>query len=122
MLFNTFEFIWLFPLIFFLYYTIANWQWLVSQYPQIGNILLLAISYGLYLKWKPIYVLVLFGVTAITYLFALKIERDKAYGTKRYIVWGGITLASLPLLVFKYFNFLNATLTSLMESVNISVG
>ena len=109
MLFNSFEFLWLFPLIFIIYYLVVNWKWLVSNYPKVGNFLLIAISYGLYLKWKPVYALVLLGVTAITYMFALKIEQDKAYGRKRYLIWCGFALAALPLLIFKYYNFINET-------------
>ena len=122
MIFNSFEFIWLFPLIFITYYSAVNWQWLIARFPKVGNLLLLVISYGLYLKWKPIYAILLFGVTAITYLFALKIERDKAYGNKLYIVWCGIALASLPLLVFKYYDFINDTLTNILKCANITVG
>ena len=122
MLFNSFEFLWLFPLIFVIYYSVVNWRWLVDQYPKVGNILLLTISYGLYLKWKPVYGLVLLGVTAITYLSALKIEHDKAFGKKKYIMFSGIALALLPLLFFKYYNFLNDTLTAILGDVNISVG
>lgn len=122
MLFNSFEFLWIFPLILFVYYLVFNWRFLVAKYPKVGNFLLIAISYGLYIKWKPIYVLVLLAVTAITYLFALKIERDNAQGNKKYIVWSGIVLTLIPLLVFKYYNFLNSTITSLMETVNISAG
>lgn len=90
--------------------------------PRIGNYMLIAISYGLYIKWKPVYALVLLGVTAITYLTALKIERDKAYGNKRYIVFFGITLAALPLLVFKYYNFLTESLESLLAGIGVSIG
>lgn len=122
MLFNSFDFLWLFPLIFVIYYSVANWRWLVAQYPKVGNLLLLAISYGLYLKWKPVYGLVLLGVTVITYLAALKIERDEAFGKKRYALWSGIALAALPLLVFKYYNFLNEILIAILGGANISVG
>lgn len=122
MLFNSFEFLWLFPLIFVIYYSVVNWRWLVSNYPKVGNFLLIVISYGLYLKWKPVYALVLLGVTAVTYLFALKIERDNAYGKKKYIVWSGIALASLPLILFKYYNFLNDTLTTILGGANINIG
>lgn len=122
MLFNSFEFLWLFPLIFSIYYLVVNLKWLVSNYPKVGNFLLIVISYGLYLKWKPVYALVLFGVTAVTYLFALKIEKDKAYGKKKYIIWSGIALASLPLILFKYYNFLNDTLTTILGKIDITVG
>jgi len=90
--------------------------------PRWSNYLLIAISYGLYLQWKPVYALVLLGVTAVTYLAALKIERDKAYRRKKYIVCSGLILAALPLLVFKYYNFLNDSITELLGGVNIQVG
>lgn len=122
MLFNSFEFLWLFPIIFCMYYLVTSREESMARCPRIGNYLLIAISYGLYLKWKPIYALVLLGVTAITYLAALKIERDKAYGKKKYIVWFGIILAALPLLVFKYYNFLTESLESLLAGIGVSVG
>lgn len=122
MLFNSFEFLWLFPLIFIIYYSVVNWRWLVTNCPKVGNFLLIVISYGLYLKWKPVYALALLGVTAITYLSALKIEIDKGRGKKRYIVWSSIALASLPLLMFKYYNFLNGQLSELLSVIDIQSG
>ena len=71
---------------------------------QAGNVLLLAISYGLYAQVNAAYTLILLGVTAITYSFALLIEHRKAFGQKRYMVASGVLLALLPLLVFKYYN------------------
>lgn len=122
MIFNTFEFLWLFPLIFCVYYLIAGRKNLVEHYPEIGNALLLAISYGLYIKWKPIYALVLLWVTAVTYLAARKIEADGAYGRKRYLVWSGIALGALPLIVFKYYNFLSSQLNIVLEACGIQTG
>jgi len=69
MLFNTFEFLWLFPLIFLVYY--ASMQ--VNRYDKLGNVVLLLISYGLYLRWKPLYALVLLWVILVTYGAALGI-------------------------------------------------
>ena len=53
------------------------------------------------MQWKPAFALVLFGVTIITYLFAIIIERQKAFGCKKYLISSGVLLAILPLLVFK---------------------
>lgn len=122
MIFNSFEFLWLFPIIFCVYYLVTYRKKLMVLYPRIGNYLLIAISYGLYIKWEPVYALVLLGVTAITYLAALKIERDQAYGRKKYIAFVGITLAALPLIVFKYYNFLTQTFETIMGEVGISIG
>ena len=122
MLFNSFEFLWLFPIIFCVYYLVTCRKQLVDRFPKIGNYLLIAISYGLYIKWKPIYALILLGVTAVTYLAALKIEKEQAYGKKKYLIFSGIALAALPLLVFKYYNFLCGSLESLLGEVGLSVG
>ena len=105
-----------------MYYLVTYRKKLMDLYPKIGNFLLIAISYGLYIKWEPVYALVLLGVTVITYLAALKIEHDQAYGKKKYIVFSGITLAGLPLIVFKYYNFLSQSFESFLGGANISIG
>lgn len=122
MLFNSFEFLWLFPIIFCVYYLITCRKRLIDKFPKIGNYLLIAISYGLYIKYKPEYALVLLGVTAITYLTALKIEKEHAYGKKKYLIFSGIALAVLPLLVFKYYHFLCSSFESLLGEIGLSVG
>ena len=122
MIFNSFEFLWLFPIIFCVYYLIISQKKILKKWPQIGNLVLIFISYGLFLKWEPVYGIVLFGVTVVTYLFALLIEKNKAYGQKKYLVFMGITLALLPLLVFKYYNFLNAQLTAILNAIGITTG
>ena len=94
MLFNTFEFLWLFPLIFGFYYVVPR-----GKFPKY---FLLLVSYGLYLKWKPVYALILLWVTVVTYWSALQIAKNQAFGKRKYLVWSGIVLASLPLIVFKY--------------------
>ena len=91
MIFNSFNFIVLFPLIFLLYYVIP------AKYQRVRNLYLLAVSYLLYLNWKPVYALILLGVTAITFLSARLLEQsDKRRG----IVWlgGGIFSPSAPIL------------------------
>ena len=122
MLFNSFEFLWLFPIIFCIYVVVAYRNKLMKKIPGIANYVLIAISYGLYIKWKPVYALILLGVTAITYLFALLIEEKEDKSRQRMLIWGGISLAALPLLVFKYYNFLNETLENILGGANISVG
>ena len=95
---------------------------MVDYYPKVGNYLLIAISYGLYIKWNPVFPLVLLWVTVVTYWSALQIAKNQAFGKRKYLVWSGIVLASLPLIVFKYYNFISNTLEELLSKVNITVG
>lgn len=118
MIFNSFQFVWLFPLIFVVY-------WLTSYVRNNNNgkryadYLLLCISYALYAQWSLPYTLILFGVTLCTYLFAIIIERNSAYGCKKYIIWSGAGLTLAPLLVFKYFNFITEAGASALSWIGI---
>ena len=73
---------------------------------------LLAVSYLLYLNWKPVYALILLGVTLVTYYSAKLIERCEK---KRLIVILGGGLSLLPLLFFKYFNFINEQVYTILS-------
>lgn len=98
MIYNSFVFFALFPLIFLLYYVIP------ARYPKGRNVFLLLVSYLLYLNWKPVYALILLGVTLVTYHTARLIEKHEK--KKQFLVLGG-ALSLLPLLFFKYFDFVN---------------
>lgn len=116
MLFNTFEFIWLFPLVSCVYYFFSWKNW--------GNIILLIISYGLYIQWKPVYALVLLWVTAITYLFAIFInglQNQSNLCVRNRVLGLGVVLTFLPLAVFKYLDFLNSTLSDALSAVGFTV-
>ena len=111
MIFNSFNFIVLFPLIFLLYYAIP------AKYGKIRNMYLLLVSYLLYLQWKPVYALILVGVTAVTYYSALLVE--KTNHPKR-ILTAGVLLALLPLAFFKYFNFINDSISESLSVVGLN--
>ncbi len=111
MIYNSFNFIVIFPLIFLLYYVIP------AQYGRIRNVYLLLVSYLLYLQWKPIYALILLGVTAVTYFAAIAVEKSKH---PKGVLTVGVLMALLPLAFFKYFNFINETISSAMTMVGLS--
>ena len=120
MIFNSFQFIWLFPLIFIGYYLLS--YLLSGKFPErqrkISNALLLIVSYALYAQTNMAYTLILLGVTLITYLFALLIERSDTDKRKKHLIVCGAFLALLPLLVFKYYNFIINTTQSFLESIH----
>lgn len=61
MVFNSFNFWLIFPFIFVIYWVIP------AKYNKARNLFLLAVSYLLYMNWKPSFAIVLMGVTAICY-------------------------------------------------------
>lgn len=110
MIYNSINFIILFPLIFLLYYVIP------ARYLKVRNLFLLCVSYLLYLQWKPVYATILMGVTIITFFSALYIP--KATRPKRLLTIS-VILALLPLLFFKYFNFINESISNALSIVGL---
>lgn len=110
MIYNSFNFIVLFPLIFLLYYFIP------AKFQRGRNLFLLLVSYLLYINWKPIYVLVLFGVTLVTYYGGRLLQHVER---RKMIMLVGGFISVLPLLFFKYFNFINETIYELLTVVGL---
>lgn len=118
MAFNSFNFWLVFPFIFGLYWLIpAKWnQW--------RKVFLVVASYLLYMNWKPAFALVLLGVTLITWggqIFdseRVKNEELKV-GKRKRLAWCFALLALLPLLVFKYYNFINNSLTDGLAAIGL---
>ena len=110
MIYNSFNFIVFFPLIFLLYYAIP------AQHSKVRNLFLLSVSYLLYLQWKPAYALILLAVTVVTFYaasFIRNVKRPKTFLT------ASVFLALSPLFLFKYYNFLNDTINDLLVVVGL---
>lgn len=105
--FNSFNFWVVFPLLFGLY-------WLVpSRLAAVRKGYLVAVSYLLYMYFKPAFALVLLFVTLTTFYGAKCLEgaahRRKALG------WSLALTALIPLLVFKYYSFVISSLSVTCE-------
>ena len=110
--FNSLSFWCVFPVIFIVYWLIP------SRFPKIRKGWLIFASYLLYMCWRPVYALVLLYVTIVTFFGALSFGKVK----NRKIVLGWVfgLLALAPLLVFKYYNFLNESLTAGISAVGLN--
>ncbi len=117
MTFNSFSFLWLFPLIIITYYIVLK----ANKKSRLSNYTLLLISYALYAKSNPVWCLYLLAITAVTYIFARVIEKKEAYGKRRYIICSAI-LTFLPLGIFKYYNFLIENINELFKILGFTVG
>lgn len=137
MVFNSFNFWLIFPFIFVIYWAIP------MRYNRVRNIFLLAVSYLLYMNWKPFFAIVLLGVTLITWLggaildsskdpksssgssfdsatsIPLSTSQEPSSSRGKTLCWCFTLLGLLPLLAFKYYNFLNDSLTSVLESFGL---
>lgn len=118
MLFNSLKFLLLFPFIFGVYWVIP------AKFNQWKKWFLILVSYLLYMNWKPAYALVLLGVTFVTYFGGLFLELGvegeqlKVKKRKR-LAWCFALLALLPLLVFKYYNFINNSITDGLAAIGL---
>ena len=110
MTFTSFEFLLFFPLVVLLYNIIP--QKLRVWY-------LLVVSYVFYAFMQPVYLVLLAAVTSITYGFTRWMgATDDDDKKKRIMIWG-IILVLLPLFFFKYYNFVNESIFSLLSLVGV---
>ena len=112
MIFNSFNFLILYPFIFLFYYVIP------ARCKKIRNYYLLVVSYSLYISWKPIYALILFGVTLFSYITTIQIEKAK---NPKLTMLIGIITTLMPLLFFKYFNFINEQIVDSLSLIGINI-
>ena len=71
------------------------------------------------MQWNPAYTLILLGVTMCTYFAAIIIENKKAYSNKKYIITTAALLTLLPLIIFKYYNFIINTFNTLFANLGL---
>lgn len=116
MLFNSFTFLLFFPIAALLYYVLPH---------KLRGTYLLLVSYGFYMNWNPTYALLLAGITFVSYFSALGMSRlsrleNKESQSKKVLV-ASIVLCLLPLIVFKYFNFINGSVFALLQAFGMRI-
>lgn len=110
MVFTSLNFFLFFPVVIVIYYIlpkIFRWRFL------------LVISILFYINIKPIFVILLIVVSLITYVFALIIDKENSDKKREQLLFVGIFLILLPLFFFKYYNFVNVSIFSLLEQLGL---
>lgn len=123
MTFNSFIFWLVFPCIFLIYWMLPD---AVERRDNPDNkrvvrprnLFLILVSYFFYANWKPAYALILLAITLLTYFGARFIEAKESH-RKTGIIFTFATLVLVPLLVFKYYNFVNESVWSLLSSIGL---
>ena len=114
MIYNTFLYVILFPILFLMLYAIKR--------NTNKKYLLLVVSYALYYYYNQSLVAIMLLITLISYVSALWIERKKrqqdssSISSKMIATWGAI-LTTLPLLFYKYTDFI---LTEILHTESLS--
>jgi alginate O-acetyltransferase complex protein AlgI len=110
MVFTSVNFLLFFPVLIMVYYIIpSKYRWMF----------LLAASYFFYINIKPVFVLLLAGVTLSTYLFGRLIEQTPDEAKKKGYMIINVVLILLPLFFFKYFAFINNSIFAILGSYKI---
>lgn len=112
MLFNSFEFLIFFPVVCIVYYLLKSNRWRIP--------FLLVASYYFYMNWEPLYAVLIMTSTVLTYLCGLLVERHaNDEPKKKAFLVVSLVINFAILLFFKYFDFINESVFSLLEMAGI---
>ena len=111
MLFNSFEFWVVFPLVFIVYWAIP------ARANKIRNLFLLSVSYLLYMNWNPSFAIVLAGETLVCYIGAILVNKQHEEYKNKMLCCIFVIIGLLPLLIFKYYNFINNSISQILELI-----
>lgn len=112
MLFNSFEFLFFFPVAVVIYYLLPHryrWIWLLTA------------SYYFYMSWKASLILLLLASTAIDYFCGLKMSReDNRIKRRRYLYLSLISNLGI-LFFFKYLGFFSNTTVEIFSFFGVEL-
>ena len=112
MLFNSFSYAWFLPAVFAVYWLIPDkYRWL----------LILLSSYYFYMSWNPKYVVLILGITIVSYAAALMLEKIDTQPQRRIIVIITSLICFSVLFVFKYYNWFTSSLASFLSHFSLNI-
>ena len=115
MLFNSFNFAIFLPIVFLLYWFVAN------KSIKAQNILLLVASYFFYACWDWRFLFLLIFSTFLDYFTGIKMYEAKSQQIKRFWFWLSISINLGFLGVFKYYNFFAESFADAMSQIGLQV-
>jgi D-alanyl-lipoteichoic acid acyltransferase DltB (MBOAT superfamily) len=115
MLFNSVNFAIFLPIVFLLYWFVAN------KSLKLQNILLLVSSYFFYACWDWRFMFLLIFSTLLDYFTGLKMADSKTKSGKIFWFWLSVTVNLGFLAVFKYYNFFAESFAELIANFGIHV-
>jgi alginate O-acetyltransferase complex protein AlgI len=110
MLFNSFQYLWFLPCVLLLY-------WLSPA--RLRNFILLISCYVFYMSWKPVYGLLIFGLTLVNYLMGWLIS--KTTERRKLVLIAAIAINLITLAFFKYTYFFRDLASSIGSGIGAHV-
>ena len=112
MLFNSLSFAIFLPIVFILYWSFPHrFRWLI----------LLVASYYFYMSWNIKYVVLILATTFVSYVTALLLEKTNNLKVKRVLLALAATISLGILFFFKYFNFFQENVITLLNAFAIQL-
>ena len=111
MLFNTPQYILFLPIVFVIYYCLPH---------KVRYIWLLIASYYFYMQWNPVYIILLFSCTVLTYVCGRLIGYLQTVKLRKISLVVCVLLNLCILGFYKYFNFGISLLNSLFSRIHIN--
>jgi alginate O-acetyltransferase complex protein AlgI len=115
MLFNSLNFAIFFPVVFLLYWLVAN------KNLTLQNILLLVASYFFYATWDYRFLFLLIFSTLLDYFSGIQIDHAKTKQQRKFWLWLSISLNLGVLGLFKYYNFFISSFADAISQVGLQV-
>lgn len=109
MLFNSFSFAIFLPIVFFVYWFVAN------RNLKLQNLLMMIASYYFYACWDYRFLFLLIFSTLLDYFTGIKMQESKTGRMKKFWFWLSIIVNLGFLGVFKYYNFFAESFASLLS-------
>ena len=110
MLFNSLQYVIFLPIVVMLYFMIPH---------KFRIYLLLVASYYFYMCWKVEYIFLIMGSTIVDYYAGIQIEKSQTkQRKKRFLLLSILTNLGI-LFSFKYFNFINDSVRTVFDQLNI---
>lgn len=71
------------------------------------------------MNWKPSFAIILFSITLVTFFGGLVLDGENKDAKRKRLVWLLVLIGLMPLLVTKYYNFLNECLSDCLATLGL---
>lgn len=115
MLFNSLEYVVFFPLIVCLYFIATAFV----RKNSVTRALLLSASLYFYMRWNPVYIVLILFSILVTWTSGLLMERGSI--DKKLVLIGSLVLNFSILYIFKYYNFIARSVFSIATALSVQV-